>query len=152
MPYLNLTTTDQILAVLAAEAEDIEAATIEAQNLDDDLLVALSSALPTWEDVLADDSKPANQARLRLFAKYFCAGTVGFMAQVIFFKKVTDGSNENSRSDKDGWAFIAQGLMEKAQGAMDALLDDLGLAPVATPVSIIGRVIPTRDPVTEPRG
>lgn len=151
MPYLDLTTTAQIHAIMAAELEDIEEATIEAQGLDDDLLVALTSALPTWAAVRDDDTKPANQARLRIFAKYFCAGTVTFMAQVIYLKKSTDGNNESGRSDKDGWGFIAQGFMAKATEAMDGLLEDLGLAPEATPLSIIGRVIPDRDPITEPR-
>lgn len=54
MAYLDLTTTDQIRAVMAAEFEDIEDETIEGQNLDDDLLVALGSALPTWEAVRDD--------------------------------------------------------------------------------------------------
>ncbi len=151
MAYLDLTTTDQIRAVMAAEFEDIEDETIEAQGLDDDLLVALGSRLPGWADVLADASKPVNQARLRLFAKYFCAGTVGFMAQAIYLKKSTDGNNESGRSDKDGWAFVSQGFLDKASGYIDAILEDLGQAPVLTPVTIIGRVIPDRDPITTPR-
>lgn len=151
MAYLDLTSTAQIRAVLAAEFEDIEDETIEAQGLEDDLMVALSKALPKWQEVLADDQKPANQARLRLFAKYFCAGTIGFMAQVIFLKKSTDGNNESGRSDKDGWEFISQGFMSKALGFIDDILEDLGEAPVIAPMSIIGRVIPTRDPITQPR-
>lgn len=151
MAYLDLTTTDQIRAVMAAEFEDIEDETIEAQNLDDDLLVALSSALPSWQDVLADDTKPANQARLRLFAKYFCAGTVGFMAQAIYLKKSTDGNNESGRSDKDGWAFVSQGFLDRAAGYLAAVVDDLGLTPAPVVFSIIGRVPPDRDPITTPR-
>lgn len=151
MAYLGLTTTEQIRAVMAAEFEDIEDETIEAQSLDDDMLVALLSKLPTWEAILADDQKPANQARLRMFGKYFCAGTVGFMAQVIYLKKSTDGNNESGRSDKDGWAFVAQGFLDKANGLLDDILEDIGEAPVPTPMSVIGRVIPDRDPITTPR-
>lgn len=151
MAYLDLTTTEQIRAVLAAEFEDIEDETIEAQGLDDDLLVALGTRLPQWAVIQADNTKPVNQARLRLFAKYFCAGTIGFMAQVIFLKKSTDGNNESGRSDKDGWAFVSQGFMDKATGYIDEILIDIGEAPVLTPFSIIGRVIPDRDVITVPR-
>lgn len=151
MAYLDLTTTDQIRAVMAAEFEDIEDETIEGQNLDDDLLVALGSALPTWEAVRDDSAKPVNQARLRMFAKYFCAGTVGFMAQAIYLKKSTDGNNESGRSDKDGWAFVAQGFLDKAKGIMDDLLADLDLTPTPATFSIVGRVPPDRDPITTPR-
>lgn len=151
MAYLDLTTTEQIRAVMAAEFEDIEDETIEAQNLDDDLLIALGSALPTWAAVLADDTKPVNQARLRVFAKYFCAGTVGFMAQAIYLKKSTDGNNESGRSDKDGWTFVAQGFLNKAKEHMDAILADLGLTPAPTAFSFVSRVPPDRDPITTPR-
>lgn len=151
MEYFGLTTSKQIQSVLTVSDEDLPLGVIDDINLDDDLLVALSKALPTWAAVQADETKPANQARLRLFAKYFCAATLAGAAQVFVLKKASDGSNEGQRSDKDGWAFLAQGFFAKASAAMAEINDDLGNAPVLVIPTLIGRVIPDRDVITQPR-
>lgn len=151
MAYYDLTTSKQIQSVLTVSDEDLPVSVIDDINLDDDLLVALSKALPTWQAVKADETKPANQARLRLFAKYFCAATLAGAAQVFVLKKASDGSNEGQRSDKDGWAFLAQGFFSKANAAMAEITTDLGLSPVLVIPALIGRVIPDRDVITQPR-
>jgi hypothetical protein len=150
MDYLGLTTTEQILNVLTVDEEDLSQEQIDGYGLIDDLTIDLVSQLPTWADVLATGS-PVNQARLRSYAKYFCAGTLAVSAQVFVLKKATDGNNEGQRSDKDGWEFLSLKFLSKAQGFMDDLLDDLGLTPSVTITPIIGRVIPDRDVITEPR-
>ena len=150
MDYLGLTTTEQILNVLTVDEEDLSQDQIDGYGLIDDLTIDLVSQLPTWADVLATGS-PVNQARLRSYAKYFCAGTLAVSAQVFVLKKATDGNNEGQRSDKDGWEFLSLKFLSKAQAFMDDLLDDLGLTPSVTITPIIGRVIPDRDVITEPR-
>jgi hypothetical protein len=153
MAYFDLTTTEQILAVLTVDDSDLEAATVEAQNLDDDLGIALDKALPNvdWEDLVTTGT-PKQARLLRLVAKYFCAGTVAGMAQVFVLKKVTDGSNEGQRSDKDGWAFMSDTLLGKANGYLSDLIDDLQLTPaVGMNFTLFSRVIPERDPITTPR-
>lgn len=156
MAYFNLTSTDQILAVLTVDETDIEAATIEAQGLDDDLGAQLDKALPgVWEGIADSTGPEASAARLRklkLVAKYFCAGTVARMAQVFILKKDTDGSNEGQRSDKDGWLWMSDRLLESANEHLANLLTDLELVPAtAMPYRMFVRVIPDRDPITEPR-
>lgn len=154
--YFDLTDTKQILAVLTVDDTDIDAEKIEAQGLDDDLGAQLDEALPgVWEG-LADGTGPkASDARLRklkLVAKYFCAGTVARMAQVFILKKDTDGSNEGQRSDKDGWLWMSDRLMETANKHLADLLTDLELVPAtAMPYRMFVRVIPDRDPITTPR-
>lgn len=154
--YLDLTTTKQILAVLAVDDTDIDAEKIEAQGLDDDLGAQLDKALPgVWEGIAAGTGPLASDARLRklrLVAKYFCAGTVARMAQVFILKKDTDGSNEGQRSDKDGWLWMSDRLMATANDHLQDLLTDLELVPAtAMPFRMFVRVIPDRDPITEPR-
>jgi hypothetical protein len=154
--YYDLTSTAQILAVLTVDDTDIDAEKIEAQGLDDDLGAELDRALPgIWEglaDGTGEKATPARLRKLKLAAKYFCAGTVARMAQVFILKKDTDGSNEGQRSDKDGWLWMSDRLMDTANGHMQDLLKDLGIvAAVTTPYTMFSRVIPDRDPITEPR-
>jgi hypothetical protein len=156
MPYFDLTTTVQILAVLTVDDTDIDAEKLEAQGLEDDLGAALDKALPgEWEGI-ADETgvkfTAARKRKLKLMAKYFCAGVVARMAQVFILKKDTDGSNEGQRSDKDGWLWMSDRLLETADGHLTDLLEDLQLVPEASmPFTVFSRVIPTRDPITTPR-
>ncbi|QYW06468.1 hypothetical protein uan_056 [Pseudomonas phage UAntarctica] len=152
MPYYELTSTDQIRAVLTVDSSDLPDRIIEAYSLEDDMAAALDKALPdVWEPI--SSGQAGKQLRLlKLFAKYFCAGTMAKTAQVFVLKKTTDGSNEGQRSDKDGWLWLSGLLLGKAQAALDELVDDLGLTPADTKMySQIGRVTPDRDPITTPR-
>lgn len=151
MDYLGLTTTEQIIAVLTIdEGEDLTIEQVDAYGLIDDLTIALAQ-LPTWADVLATGS-PVNQARLRSFAKYFCAGTLAVTAQVFVLKKATDGNNEGQRSDKDGWEGLSEKFLARAEGFMADILDDLGLTPTVTRTPMVGVINPDRDVITEARG
>lgn len=154
--YFNLTSTPQILAVLTVDDTDIDGEKIEAQGLDDDLGAQLDAALPgVWEGISNETGNkytPARLRKLRLVAKYFCAATVARMAQVFILKKDTDGSNEGQRSDKDGWLWMSDRLMETANGHLKDLLTDLELVPAtAAPFQMFVRVTPERDPITTPR-
>lgn len=145
--YYDLTTTAQIRSVLSVGEVDLSDETIEGYGLDDDLGVWLDGRLPTWESLVEDKHK----RKLRLAAKYFCAGTLAVMAPVFILKKISDGSNEGQRSDKDGFAWISEDLLGKAKDAMDDLLADLDLTPEIPAVTYFSRVVPDRDPITEPR-
>jgi len=150
MPYFDLTSVAQIRAVLTVSDADLPDETIEGYALEDDLGNKLDRDLPTWAEVLAANG--ANARRLRLMAKYFCAGTVARMAQIFVLKQDTDGSNAGQRSDKDGWMWVSASLLSQAEGYLTEIMDDLGLTQdVAKPYTMFSRVIPTRDPITEPR-
>lgn len=150
MPFLDLTSTTQIRAVLTVSDTDLPDETIEGYGLDDDLGNKLDKELPTWAEILAADG--ANARRLRLMAKYFCAGTVARMAQIFVLKKDTDGSNEGQRSDKDGWMWVSASLLGQADGYITEIKDDLALPQAeAKTFTVMSRVIPIRDPITEPR-
>lgn len=151
MEFLGLTNTEQMRSVLTIDEFDLPDEIINTYGIDDDLAEALEGSVPTWEEILLDpDSK--NARRLRLFAKYFCAGTLAVMAQTFILKKDTDGSNEGQRSDKDGYAWMAPALLNKANGYISLIQEDLGTTPdPITPLSVISRVVPDRDVITEPR-
>lgn len=160
MDYLGLTNTAQIRATLTIGEEDLDDEQIDGYGLDDDLGEALDTALKglaqkspptTWQEIAAEPANP-NSRRLRLFAKFFCAGTLAVTAQSFVLKKIADGSNEAQRSDKDGFAWMAPTLFARAQGYLDQLVEDLGITPEPlAPFSIMKRVVPGRDPITEPR-
>ena len=149
MAYLDLTTTSQIRAVLTVSETDLPDEVIEGYGLDDDLGSLLDKNLPTWS-VIAAASGP-NARRLRLVAKYYCAGTIARMAQLFVLKKDTDGSNEGQRSDKDGWMWVAASLLGQAERYLNEIKDDLSLPQADANFTVFSRVIPTRDPITEPR-
>lgn len=153
MAYMNLTTNDQIRALLTIEDDELPDEVLDAYGFEDELADALDVAVPTWSAIVAS-TEPADerkQRRLRLFAKYFCAGTIARMAQVFMLKSKTDGSNKADRSDKDGWEFISLALLNKAQGYILLITDELGTTPAARVFSVIARVIPDRDVITTPR-
>jgi hypothetical protein len=150
MPYLDLTSTAQIRAVLTVSETDLPDEVIDGYGLEDDLGNFLDKQLPVWPQLLADNG--ANARRLRMAAKYYCAGTIARMAQIFVLKKDTDGSNEGQRSDKDGWAWVSASLLGQADGCITEIKDDLKLSPeVAMPFTVVSRGTPDRDPITTPR-
>lgn len=151
MEFYGLTTALQIQKILTVGNQDLTVEDIMAQGLEDNLASELDAAVPQWEIVKEDPSKPATQRRLRLFAKYYCAGTVALTAQAFILKKITDGSNEGQRSDKDGWAHLAANLLNKAAQYLAMVVADEGLTQPSVIPSLISRVTPDRDPVTQPR-
>jgi hypothetical protein len=153
MAYHDLTTNDQIRALLTIEDDELPDEILDAYGFEDDLADALDVAVPTWPAIVAslEPADARKQRRLRLFAKYFCAGTIAGMAQVFMLKSKTDGSNKADRSDKDGWEFIALALLNKAQGYIALITDELGTTPVTPVFSMIARVVPDRDVITTPR-
>jgi len=147
MDALSLTSFSQIRGVLTVSEADLSDEGLESYGLGDDLAVDLDEWLEGWE--LITDEK---QTRLlRLYAKYFCAATVAATAPVFVLTKQTDGANEGQRSGNEGFRWLADSLMAKALSYRDKLLELVG-EPVSTGEMVFAaRVIPTRDPVTEPR-
>lgn len=147
MDALSLTSFSQIRGVLTVSEADLSDEGLESYGLGDDLAVDLDEWLEGWG--LITDEK---QTRLlRLYAKYFCAATVAATAPVFVLTKQTDGANEGQRSGNEGFRWLADSLMAKALSYRDKLLELVG-EPVSTGEMVFAaRVIPTRDPVTEPR-
>lgn len=147
MPFHDLTTAEQIRNVLTVTKSELTDAQIEGYGLDDDLGVMLDKHVPTWESIT-----DVKQVRLlRMVAKYFCAGTLAGTAQLFVLKKETDGSNEGQKSDKDGFSWLAGHLLGKCQAALQELIEELGEVVPPTIFLVASRVVPTRDPITEPR-
>lgn len=147
MNVLDLTTFDQIRGVLTVSNADLPDSVLASYGLEDDLGADLDAWATGWSSV-AD----AGQSRLlRLYAKYFCAGTVAKTAQVFVLTKASDGSNEGQRSDADGFLWLSKTLLEKAAGFRDQYLAAVGAVSSSERVSMVGRVIPSRDPITQAR-
>lgn len=143
---LSLTSYSQIRGVITVSERDLPDEVLQAMALEDDLEADLLEWLPEWESL----SDVAEAQRLRLFAKYFCAGNVADMAQVFVLKKDTDGSNEGQRSDVDGFKELAQVLKAKAQMHKAALANMLGIQ-VSRTYSQVSVSSPARDVITEAR-
>lgn len=152
MAYFELTSIDQIRSVLTVSAADLPDRVILGYALEDDLGAMFDKALPDlWEPLIAGGT-PAQQRKLKLVAKYFCAGTLAKTAQVFVLKKFTDGSNEGQRSDKDGWLWMSERLLGQAAATLDELIDELlPPEPSVMPYSQVSVSIPDRDPITTPR-
>lgn len=146
MSILGLTSVEQIRGVLTVSERDLPDEVITSMSLEDDLEAELMGWLPEWAAIT--DQYPAQ--RLRLFAKYFCAGNVADMAQVFVLKKDTDGSNEGQRSDRDGFKELAEVLKAKANLHKATLAGMLGIQLTATYVQV-GTSVPARDVITQSR-
>lgn len=147
MDLASLISNDQIRGVLTVSEADLSNEALDAYVLADDLGENLDSWLPGWEG-----TSDTQQTRLlRLYAKYFCAATVAATAPVFVLTKQTDGANEGQRSGNEGFRWLADSLMAKALSYRDKLLELVGEPVSAGEMVFAARVIPTRDPVTEPR-
>lgn len=147
MTVLNLTTFDQIRGVLTVSPADLPDSVLASYGLEDDLGADLDAWAAGWSSVV----DPAQGRLLRLYAKYFCAGTVAKTAQVFVLTKKSDGSNEGQRSDSEGFLWMAESLLSRAAAIKSQLLDLIGGSEPGAWVSVTGVVRPARDPITEPR-
>lgn len=144
MNLMDLLTPDRIRSVLTVSPSDLPDSVIMSYGLEDDIGVELDTRMPNWSTV----SDSVTLRKLRLFVKYRAAAIVAATAPVFILKKSTDGNNEGQRSDKDGFLWLSDRLNKKA----DKIIADLIGADVSSySFSLVGRVIPARDPVTEPR-
>lgn len=143
----DLVDLNQIRAVLTVSPADLPDSVLQGFGLEDELEDVLDSKLPSWSET----DNPKHQRKLRLFSKYKCAASIALMAPVFILKKMTDGSNEGQRMDKDGLRWLAEELQGKADALMDELLDDLGQQRTVTAIDLVGVSTPQRDPITEPR-
>ncbi|CAD5377356.1 hypothetical protein OF001_U20283 [Pseudomonas sp. OF001] len=147
MTVLNLTTFDQIRGVLTVSPADLPDSVLASYGLEDDLGADLDAWAAGWSSVV-----DAGQSRLlRLYAKYFCAGSVARTAQVFVLTKASDGSNEGQRSDADGFLWLSETLLAKAAGFKDQFLEAAGAAASSQRMTFASRVTPARDPITEAR-
>lgn len=148
MAYFDLTSNAQIRALFTTTDSNLDDDMLDNYGLDDELGLALDS-LPGWDEPTISDKV---KRLLRLFAKYFCAAQVAKTAAVFILKKETDGSNEGQRSDKDGYDFLFDRFSGEAGKYLALLQAELSIdpGPVAVPLALT-RVVPTRDPITEPR-
>lgn len=137
----------QVRNVLTVSEADLPEEVLVGFGLEDELEDVIASKIPTWSEI----SVPSQLRKLRLFTKYKAAAIVALMAPVFILKKMTDGSNEGQRSDRDGFRWLAEDLGAKADSLMEELLEDLGMAVTVLPFELVGRVTPERDPITEPR-
>lgn len=137
----------QIRVVLTVSEADLPDEVLLGFGLEDELEDVLDKKLPTWEGL----SERTHVRKLRMFSKYYCASVVARQAPVFILKKMTDGANEGQRSDRDGFRWLADELAGRAAGILDDLLEELDLKEGSDPVELVGRVIPLRDPITEPR-
>jgi hypothetical protein len=158
MPLFSLTTFDQIRGVLTVSQADLHDETLASYGLDDDLAVELDGWAGDWQAMItAGQAEPAavedvkRYRLLRLFAKYFCAAAVAATAPVFVLTKSTDGSNEGQRSDQEGFLWLQKSMLAKAAGFREQLLEVLGSQQSAAVMTVISRVTPARDPVTEAR-
>lgn len=147
MTILDLTTFDQIRGVLTVSSADLPDSVLAAYGLEDDLGADLDAWATGWTAVV----EPGQSRTLRLYAKYFCAGTVAKTAQVFVLTKASDGSNEGQRSDADGFLWLSEMLMKKASGFQEQYLASLGTLVASERVTFTSRVTPTRDPITQAR-
>lgn len=147
MAYHNLTSSDQIRSVLTVSQADLPDETLDAYGLEDDLAVDLDNWATDWSSIV-----DVTQARLlRLYAKYFCAGTVAATAPVFVLTKMSDGDNEGQRSGNEGFLWLSKALLAKAAGYRSQLLEVLGTAQAVSSVPLLSRVPPARDVITQAR-
>lgn len=146
MDVLGLTTFNQIRGVLTVSSADLPDTVLASYGLEDDIGADLDAWASGWETA----GDPAQGRLLRLYAKYFCAGTVAKTAQVFVLTKKSDGSNEGQRSDADGFLWLSETLLSKAS-AVKTQLEELMGSRSEDRFSFTSSVRPTRDPVTESR-
>ncbi len=135
-------------AVLTVSESELPESVLCSYNVEDDVTVELNRRVTGWQDIAEDDQLLC----LRLFAKYFAASVVATTASIFVLKKETDGNNEAQRSDKDGFAYIAPALREKAEAALRMLFDLQGVESETAAPALLDRVVPTRDIITQARG
>lgn len=143
----DLLDLQQVRNILTVSPADLPDEVLNGYGLEDDVEAALDKRLETWR-TLVDDKHIRS---LRLYIKYKAAALVALTAPVFVLKKSTDGSNEGQRSDRDGFLWLAGSLASRADAVMDDLLADLDLSVGVGQVDLVGKSVPSRDPIVEPR-
>lgn len=143
----DLLNLSQVRSVLTVSPSDLPDSVLESYGLEDDIEAILDSRLENWREF--EDVKHLRS--LRLFTKFKAASIVAVTAQLFVLKKNTDGSNEGQRSDKDGFLWLSKSLSDRADAVMGELLEDLELSGEGVSFDLVGKSVPTRDPITEPR-
>lgn len=150
---LGLTTSAQVRAVMGVSQTDLDDTMFNDMALEDDLYESLYAWLPTWE-AIRDTGTDRQKRMLRLYAKYEVAGVAAAAAQNFLTIRKSDGANEGELADLDleGFEAMISRLKSRAYNYRTDLLNDLDETPESTTgLSMIGRIIPGRDPVTQGR-
>lgn len=150
MDVLGLTSFAQVRGVLTVSSADLPDEVMQGFGVEDDLAEELHGWLPDWATVLAESDERKTRL-LRLYAKYLCASLFAGTAEVFVLTKISDGSNEGQRSG-EGLEELATKLKAKAAGyraSYEELVSGQSRGP--TSYTLISRVTPARDPVTEAR-
>lgn len=149
---LGLTSFSQVRAVLSVSGADLPDARLAAYALDDDLGVELDSWVEDWQALLAAGERPAQL--LKLYAKYQCAAWVAVAAQNFTLQQLTDGANAATRSTNVDFDHLREHLAGRAAYYRELLQDLLETqeGEGGTGLTVLSRVTPSRDPVTEGRG
>lgn len=152
---LNLTTSQQIRALLGVTSADLPDDMVEGMGLVDDLTEELYGWLEEWAEV-RDSGTDRQQRLLRLYAKYQASAYAAASAQNFVLNKMSDGANIGERTELDLDAFNAlrESLTARAMGYRSDLLYDLAgesETDTSVAVTLFGGVTPSRDPVTEGR-
>lgn len=143
----DLLNLNQVRSVLTVSPADLPDSVMLDYGLEDDIGADLDSKLVGWSDLIEE----SNIRTLRLYVKYRAASIIATTAQVFILKKSTDGSNEGQRSDADGFLWLTRRFAEKADEIMASLLEDLEISVGVTDIELVGRSVPSRDPIVEPR-
>ncbi len=145
---LGLTSFDQLRGVLGVSVADVPDAMLTPYALEDDLTVDLDGWLTDWVTLRDAGGRPATL--LRLYAKYRCAAWLAGTAGNFLLTQFSDGANAGQRADPDVEALLAH-LEGRAGHYHQALDEELDTPLTGTGPVVMGRVVPTRDPVTEGR-
>ena len=137
----------QVRFLLTVSEADLPDEVLMQYGLEDELGARLDKKLPTWA-TLTDSGHVRS---LRMYARYYCVSVVARLAPVFVLKKMTDGANEGQRMDKEGLRWLADELAGRADEILNDLLEDLDIDVPAEGVQLVGRVVPLRDPITDPR-
>lgn len=147
------TTTEAVRGALGVDAVDLKDQQILEAELDVELALDLASWCPDFAGKLSP-AEPATETQLALrdalrsYAKWFCA--LEYIRKPLAFIQLEgDGKAERRRFTNFDWAQLTEYCAVKvaAYKAMVATLDPT-VAPAADSYSLLGRVEPTYDPVT----
>lgn len=143
----DLLQLSQVRSVLTVSPVDLPDEVLADYGLEDDISADLDRRLPSWASL----TEVKHLRSLRLFVKYRAAAMVAVTAPIFVLKKSTDGSNEGQRSDRDGFLWLADNLNGRADAVLNELLVELGEDVSVEPFELVGKSVPARDPITEPR-
>lgn len=148
MDILGLTNFQQVRGVLTVSVRDVPDSVLENYDLASDLDVDLESWLGDYASKLAGD--PSLEKLVKLYAKYRCAAWLAASGQNFIYTQMSDGTNQAQRSDTEGFQALRLHLEGRARHYQEKSQEKLN-EQATTSLTLFGRAVPARDPVTETR-